>query len=127
MAVETPGTIISGLQAEVDMSGNSFQFRFMKHGTSAGQVNRCAAVSDAVIGVLNNKPKLARAASLVINGTAKVVGGGVITRGANVYTDTTGRAVMVGTGMKSCGIAKEACAQAGDILQVELTLGGIAY
>lgn len=126
-AVEVGDPDFSGLQAEVDMSGNSFQFRFMKLGTSLGQVNRCAAISDPVIGVLTNKPKLARAASIKRSGIAKVVAGAAITRGAFVYTDTTGRAIAVGTGMKTCGICRNAPSAAGEMAEIELMLGGVAY
>ena len=126
MAVDQGIMPVSGFVAEVDMSGTGFQHRCMKSGTAAGQVNLCAATTDTVVGVLCNRPKAGRAASLAIDGVKKVVAGAAVTRGVSVTTDTTGRAIAAGAAATSFGVALEAAGAAGDLIRVELTIGGKA-
>lgn len=127
MATDQALIKLSGLVAEQDMSGTGFQHRFMKAGTSAGQVNRCAALTENPLGVLCNRPYSGKSATLAILGKKKVVAGAAIDRGASVGTDAQGRAIPVAAGAAAAGVALQAAAQAGDLVEIELRLGSLAY
>lgn len=92
------------LEAGQDLSTQQFRFVTL---ASDGQVDPTGDGLYAT-GVLQNAPAAAgHAASVAISGITKVVCGGNITRGNPVSSDSTGRAVAVGTGDVVLGQALE--------------------
>lgn len=70
------------------------QYRFVKV-TGTNTVGLCTVATDVVAGVLQNKPQQTGAAATVgYHGVSNVLSGAVITAGALVAPDATGRAVV---------------------------------
>ncbi len=103
MAYEIPGLIVGTVTASADLSAK--QNKFVKI-SGAGTVTVGAAVSDKVIGVLQNAPASGGAAAVMVNGVAKVVSGGSITAGDEVSCDANGDAITAsGSGTYVAGKA----------------------
>lgn len=106
-------------------NNSGVQYRFVKP-VGEHQVGLVAAATDTVIGVLQNKPQgTGHAATIGISGVSKVEAGGAIAAGANVVTDTSGRAVAAGTagaGTAVLGTAVHSSAVAGELIPVLLRL-----
>lgn len=78
-----------------------------------------AAATDSLIGVLQNKPKLAEAGLVRFGGTSKVVAGGAIAVGARVTTNAAGKAIATTTAADTViGQAVEAAAADGDVIEI---------
>lgn len=91
MAFEIP-VLIVGLKAASDMDAASCQFAFVKQ-ASNGDVHLCTAATDIPIGVLQNLPKRAATAEVLMCGVTKLrVGATDITAPGLVGTDATSRA-----------------------------------
>lgn len=97
MALEIP-ILIESYPAAIDMSSGAYQFTFVKL-TSTGQITPCVAITDKPIGVLQDKPKLNYAGSVMLIGKTKLKANVVFTVGQGVGTDVNGlaRAVTPGT------------------------------
>lgn len=103
-------------------NNSALQYRFLKitgeH--QAGLVTTPA--SDAVVGVLQNKPQATGdAATVGIGGISKVEVAGAIAAGAPVYTDSVGRATATAAG-SILGYAIHSTATAGELGTVLLRL-----
>lgn len=63
--------------------------------TAANTVGTCSADTDRAIGILQNKPEAIGASAdvLLLSGISKVVTGGTIAAGADLYLGTDGRVV----------------------------------
>lgn len=120
MAIEIPGFVYSRKAAQ-DMSGTAFQFRAMKIGTTANTFDR-ASTDEEVIGILTSRPRNFRAGALMAEGIAKVVAGGVVSAGAEVGSDSLGRAYSIGSAVKSFGRAMDTATTAGQVIPVLLAL-----
>lgn len=109
--------------AENDLSSD--QYRFVTLGTNANEVD-AAGASDMIVGVLQNTPEAGEAASVRFGGTSKVEATGAISKGDRVTADADGKATATTTdGAEYGGIALEAAAADGDIIEVLLIPGGI--
>lgn len=102
-------------------------FRIAKHGTADGQVLQAAAATDLLIGVNGSvAPALGERVDLVKIGIADVEYGGVVTRGAPLTSDASGRAVVAapaaGSNVRIVGYA-EVAGVLGDIGSVHIALG----
>lgn len=104
------------LEANGDQSGN--QNRFMLLGASGIALNTVAG--GPCVGVLLTKPTAGNIGAVAYAGVVKVVAGAAVTRGVEVQSDTTGRAIAATTGDVPLGTALEAAAAAGDIIAVLL-------
>lgn len=110
---------ISGLKANADLS--SYQHRFVK--LTSGKVTYCNTTGEQAIGVLDDKPSAANVACCVLgfNGNvAKVEAGAAVSQGAEVMTDTVGRAITWLTKNAKLGIALNAASAAGEKIEVLL-------
>ena len=108
-------TGVPGLPGSAVPNGG-FMYRFVKI-TGEHQVGLCTAATDKYVGIMQNKPQRPGAEATVgIYGVSNVVAGGVITAGALVASDATGRAVVDATNGKyqAIGIA----AGAGELVPV---------
>jgi hypothetical protein len=92
MAFEGNLQALPGLSASADLSAK--QFRFVKASGNA-TVDVCAAITDKLIGVLQDNPTSGQPANVVGFGVSKVVAGGNVTAGDVVGTDNQGRAVTI--------------------------------
>lgn len=93
MATEASQPLKISLEASADLSAS--QYCFVKQDTN-GRAAVAAAASDAVIGILQNKPKaLGQMAEVVVVGVSKVVSSGTIAVAAAIGTDSTGKAQSV--------------------------------
>lgn len=97
------------------------QYYIVKQHTD-GTVILAAAGTDALIGVVQNKPAVGDAALVRFNGTTKVVAGGTISVGAWVTSDASGKAVATTTD-KNVALGRylgTVSAASGDIIEVLL-------
>lgn len=113
-------------KAEIDLSlddakATSKRYRALKSGTLAQELTSVTGVADRVIGFQQNLPKLGELIELSVLGTTKVRAGGVIAVWADVKIDAAGKLVTGGAGGdKNVGIALEASAADGDIIEIIL-------
>lgn len=90
--------------------------------TGSHQCGLVSGATDAVVGVLQNKPQQAGAAATVaIRGVSKVVPSLAVTAGDKVYAAADGRVNKTNTGTY-VGIALATTANAGELLPVLLML-----
>lgn len=125
MAIEAPNLRLPGCKANADLSAKQF---FCVKLAGAFAVDVPSASTDAVVGVLQNKPKSGDAAEVATAGVSKCVAGAAITAGAKVMSDTTGKVIAyVGSAGNTCiGIALEAATQSADVIAVLLkNFGGL--
>lgn len=122
MATQQNTQLISQLAA-ADLSAK--QFYFVEE-TAAKTVNACNAITDIAVGVLQNKPTQGQAASVAIDGTTKVVAGAAIAVGAKVAPMATGKAQTAASTQFPRGVALEAAAADGDLIEILLITSGAA-
>lgn len=126
MATEGALQYIPGLKASADLSAK--QFRFMKV-SGVGTVTVLAAITDKILGVLQNDPVSGLPASVANTGKSKVVAGGTVTAGDVVGSDNAGRAVTIVPGTDTTqyvgGIATSSGA-VGETIEIALMIGGRA-
>jgi hypothetical protein len=103
MSFEQPGFQISRV-ANADLS--AAQFKLVKL-VAGGKVDLCTAVTDRPIGVLQNKPKAADVAQVMVVGESKLWAGGTVAVGDVLGTDTSSRGVTYvgGTDTTKYGVA----------------------
>lgn len=105
------------LEAGDDLSAIQYYFVSI---AADGQVDATGDGLEAD-GVLQNDPAAAgRAASVGISGITKVVVGGAVTRGGNVASDSSGRAVNPSSGDYLMGVALATATTAGEIVSMLL-------
>ncbi len=97
------------------------QYYFVKV-TGVHQAGLPSAVTDAVVGVLQNKPQYTgNAATVGIRGVTKVVASKAITAGSKVYSTTGGKATDSSANSAVChGIALTTVANDGELLSMLL-------
>lgn len=117
MAWEGP-QVRQSFQAAGDLRTN--QYRFIKSNGTKDQVVIAAAITDAIIGVVQNNPNTDQEATVCLEGDTKVVAGAAITVNAVLGTDAQGRAVPVVIGVDetqfALGRALSAAGAAGEII-----------
>lgn len=90
---------------------------------SSGDMEIGEGATDLLLGVLQNKPDDGEAGIYRHVGTSKVVASGAIAIGARVTTDSAGKAVTTTTnGDLVVGVALEAAANDGDIIEIQLVM-----
>lgn len=92
------------LPAAADLSAKQYHFVVVN---SQGQVAACTAGAQAD-GVLQDKPAAGQAANVAHSGITKIVYGGTVTAGADLASDSNGRAVTASSpGAAILGVAIE--------------------
>jgi hypothetical protein len=114
MAFEIPGFSPAILVAGADLSATPYRFIDIAAGKAA-----LAGAGGRVVGVLQNKPRLNEAVTLMHNGVSFVEAGAAVAQGDNVQSDATGRAITLAAGIAQ-GVALEAASGAGIIISVLL-------
>jgi len=74
------------------------------------------AVSNTVLGVLQNAPARDEAMSIAYSGVSKVVASGVVAAHRIITTNASGRAAAVTSGQMACGRLLEASGADGDVV-----------
>lgn len=106
--------------ASEDLSAKQFHIVQMD---SSGDMEVGEGATDLLLGVLQDKPESGQAGCYRHMGTTKVVAGGAIAIGARVTSDATGEAVTTTTnGDVVVGVALEAAAADGDIIEIQLVM-----
>jgi len=89
--------------------------------SAAGDIEVGEGATDLLVGVLQNKPASGEAALYRFAGTTKVVASAAVAIGAKLTTTAAGKAVTTTTaGDMVVGIALEAAAADGDIIEMQL-------
>ena len=120
------GTLVAGedLSATAGLNGQSGsgQFLGMKSSTAADNTAlHCSTGNEAMIGVLQNKPKTGEVCDVQYDGVTKFMCGGSFTRGALLELDSSGRAVTSSTtGHIVVGVALESSGGSGEIHTVRI-------
>lgn len=78
------------------------------------------AVSNTVLGVLQNGPDVNEAMSIAYSGRSKVVAGGALAANVIITTNASGRAAVVASGQMACGRLLEAAGADGDVVSALL-------
>ena len=116
MAFESDGIDLGVFTAGADLS--SRQFYFMKL-VSATEVSVCSAITDVVIGVLQNNPATGEQAIVRVFGLSKISANESLSYGHVIGTSSDGQASRVTLGSSTtvhvCGQAVEA-ASTGDVI-----------
>lgn len=119
LAVKTgvPGT--DGMPA--DNSGNQYRFVSITGAHTVGRAD--ANDTDAIVGVLQNKPQVTgEAATVAIRGVSKVRAAGAISAGANVYVDASGLGTATAGTSRVVGVALAAAGGADELIPVLLKI-----
>lgn len=87
MAYEIPGRTIT-LEAAADLSSNQFHFVGVDSNGKAALAITSTGDGD-VLGILQNKPSLGQAASIMIDGVSKVVAAGSTLAAGDLCTNST--------------------------------------
>ncbi len=119
MAFENSGIRIPGVIAAADLSAK--QFYFVEMTTTGANLAGDGALA---LGVLQNKPTAGQACEIETASVSKVVAGAAIALGANVSSDSAGKAKTSATGNYIQGEALIAALADGDIISVALTKPG---
>jgi len=93
--------------------------------SASDTVDVCSGATDQVLGVLQNKPAAAgEAASVLVQGVAKVIASAAINAGALVGTTNAGKAVTKAADAdKIAGIALTTVSNDGELVEILLTPG----
>lgn len=94
--------------------------RFLKISGADNTVVQSAASTDDSIGVAAAAASSGDAVAVKHTGIVKVEAGAAVTRGAQVMSDSSGRAVNATATNKVVGVALEASSGAGEIISVKL-------
>lgn len=119
MSFTIPGFTITRLAAE-DLSASQFRFVAIN---SSGQAALVTTAGGGALGVVQNDPAVGEAATIMLDGVSKVVAGAAVAAGADIASDTEGRAVAASTNNRILGIALEEASSAGAIIAVALVRG----
>jgi len=106
------------IKAGADLS--SLQHYIVKLGSTEDTIEKSTAASDAILGVLQNKPTSGQMASVAVGGITKVIAGGSVSAGNLVTADSNGKAIATTSGGDHVlGMALQA-ASTGDIFAIEI-------
>lgn len=107
-------------EASEDLSAKQFYIVQMD---ANGDMEVAESATDLLLGVLQDKPESGQAGTYRHMGTTKVVASDAIAIGARVTTTNAGKAVTTTTnGDVVVGIALEAAAADGDIIEIQLVM-----
>lgn len=114
MAYEIPGFSFT-LPANADHSANQYLAAVATSGNAA-----VAGAGVDIIGVIQNKPTIGKATTLVVNGVSKGRAGAAISIGAKLMIDASGRFITATATNKGVGYALSAAGAANEVIPVLL-------
>jgi hypothetical protein len=109
MAYESPGVSIGTFTAGADLSAKQYHFVIM---ASATTVNVATAITNAPIGILQNKPESGQQAIVQISGVSKVVADGTVAAGNFIGTSADAQADAISPGTDTTVYMMGQCIQA---------------
>jgi len=115
MATEGGQLRVTGLVAGADLSAG--QYRFVEL-SAANTVTIANAITDNVIGVLQNNPTSGQSAEVVVFGRTKISADAAFAVGAQLSTSVDGQAQAAVATQHVCGMALEAASAADEIVSV---------
>ncbi len=122
MAKMNPGVILSRT-AGVDL--RSRQYHAVKPGTVTNEVLLAVDATNAVMGLLENKPAQGSAAGVVVSGTGLwMISDSSLAPGARLRPNTVGRGVLAAANQPAMATLQEQVTGSGQIAEVQLTIGG---
>ena len=95
-------------------SMSSSQFLFVKATSTADTVDVCSAVTDLILGVLQDEGTTGQGVGVRLFGHTKIVLGTTVAAGALVGTTTAGKAVTVTAGSDTTTYRAGICTKGGD-------------
>ena len=117
-------TGVPGLPGSATPNGGK-QYCFVKS-TGAHQVGLATAVTDAIVGVLQNKPQgPGHACTVAYEGVTKVIAGAAISAGALLVSDSQGRVITATTGQRATLRAQMAAGGASEVISAAFIPGGV--
>ena len=123
MATEGALSAIPGLSASANLAAKQF---YIVKISGVRTVDITAAITDKILGVLQDTPGSGVAANVADRGKTKVIAGGTITAGDKVSTTNAGKAVTITMGTDTTqyllGTALTSGVD-GDLIEVELQIG----
>ena len=118
MATQNTRVLVS-LVADSAING---QYLAVKLGASDNSVVLASAGTDAILGIVENKPLAGEGASVAISGIAKFTAGAAVALGAQVTSDANGKLVTATTGDIVIGRCVQAAGAEDEIGAVLLTV-----
>lgn len=114
---------VPGLLAGADLS--AYQYRPVKLASTAGEVVAATAVTDVVVGILQNDPTDGQAAHIAGVGSVTLAKAGtsVLAKGAYLTCNSTGLAPTTADNTAVCGRAIEAASASGDLIMITVLAG----
>ncbi|MEM9772884.1 MAG: capsid cement protein [Cyanobacteria bacterium P01_D01_bin.73] len=97
----------------------------VKAGAEDDFVVPATADTDIVLGVAGDLDVTDDTCDVVLSGIARVVAGGAISFGAQVTAGAGGKAVAASAGNRIAGIAMESATADGDVISIQIIVGGI--
>lgn len=111
--------------AAADYTAATNQYKFVKL-TANRTVTVCSAITDVVVGVLQNRPDINQAATVGYHGVSKVQADAALTAGQQVGTSADGQADAKTPGTDTteyvAGVVVTGAAAAGEIAEVMLNI-----
>jgi hypothetical protein len=102
MAFQSQQTLIPGLKAGADLSAADKQYKFVKL-SAKGTVVLCTAITDKVVGVLQNRPASGEGADVCAIGLTKLQGDADLAVGVYVGPSTDSQAQVAVATQFPCG------------------------
>lgn len=115
MAIEGALSALPGVKASADLSAK--QFRAVKMSGNL-TVDVCAAITDKVVGVLQDAPASGASANVAFDGVSKMLLGGTVAAGDVVGTDNQGRAVTIVSGTDTTQYILGRCVSGGAVSEI---------
>jgi hypothetical protein len=94
------------------------QFLFVKATSTADTVDVCSAVTDVILGVLQDEGTTGQGVGVRLFGHTKVVLGETVAAGAVIGTSTGGKAVAVVAGTDTTTYRAGICTKGGDVNEI---------
>lgn len=123
MAWDGSKVFVPGVVAAADYSAAANQYKAVKL-TAKGEVTLCTAITDKVIGILQNRPAAGETAEVVCFGFTKWRGNADLSVGTYVSTSTDGEAQAAVSTQFPCGHVVEDNAAAGGYATVFVNCAG---
>ena len=116
-----PQNMVPGFSTTSDYSSlSTTRYIFVQANGARTAMQAINPTSTALLGVMQNNPKVGEAMSIACFGPSKVVAGGALSVNAFITTNTSGRAAAVTSGDMVAGRVLEAAGADGDVVSAML-------
>lgn len=122
MAFEQPGFKPTSHTAKVDL--DTKQFYCVKMDTVAGSDVVLAGDGDAILGLLQGKPKAGQSAEIMSTGVSKAAAGAAFGRNVELASNALGKLITAASGKRIVATSVEPSGADGNIVSVQLLASG---